>query len=203
MDPQRTIRNDFVCDYLIVRKAGAAEERRIILKENGRKNTDRSKLLKERRFSGLSSLLAPLWVLARASQPRFNFRIIDEEKVHGNKAFVIEAVPKSGNEEGIWSARIWVDETSFQILKSEIEGVPIDGYEDVLDDCAILNIKPIFTMTHEYRTEKNGVLFPSRSKVHAAYPGIDYRGPVEKMAINLTYDKYKFFTVETEHKIIK
>jgi len=203
MDPQLTIRNDFVCDYLIVRKAGAVEERRIILKENGRKNTDRNKLLKERRFSGLSSLLAPLRVLARDRQPRFNFRIIDEEKVHGNKAFVVEAVPKSGNEDGIWSARIWFDEASFQILKSEIEGVPIDGYEDVLDDCAILNIKPVFTMTHEYRTEKNGVLFPSRSKVHAAYPEVDYRGPVEKMAINLTYDKYKFFTVETDTRIIK
>ncbi len=203
MDPQLTIRNDFVCDYLIVRKAGAVEERRIISKENGRKNTDRNKLLKERRFSGLSSLLAPLRVLAKDRQPRFDFRIIDEEKVHGNKTFVIEAVPKSGNEDGIWSAKIWVDKESYKILKSEIEGVPIDGYEDVLDDCAILNIKPIFTMTHEYRTEKNGVLFPSRSKVHAAYPEIDFRGPVEKMAINLTYDKYKFFTVETKPEIIK
>jgi len=27
--------------------------------------------------------------------------------------------------------------------------------------------------------------------------------PVEKMAINLTYDKYKFFTVETDTRIIK
>jgi len=45
--------------------------------------------------------------------------------------------------------------------------------------------------------------FSLRSKVHAAYPGVDFRGPAEKMAINLTYDKYKFFTVETDIRIIK
>jgi hypothetical protein len=81
--------------------------------------------------------------------------------------------------------------------------VPIDGYEDVLNDCVILNIKPIFVTTHEYRTEKNGIMYASRSKVHAAYPGIDDRGSIEKLGISLAYDKYKFFTVETEPKIIK
>jgi TonB family protein len=203
MDPKLTKRNNFLCDYLIIKKAGAIEERRIILKENGRKIADRNKLLEEKRFSGLSSLLAPLRVLAKDRQSRFNFRIVDEEGVHGNKAYVIEALPRSEDEDGIWSARIWVDKKSFQILKCEIEGVPIDGYEDVLKDCVIVNIKPIFIMTHEYRAEKNGVLFPSRSKVHAAYPGIDYRGPIEKVTISLAYDKYKFFTVETEPRIIK
>jgi hypothetical protein len=203
MDPKLTKRNDFLCDYQIVRKGGKIDERRFILKENGRKIAEQKKFLEETRFSGLSSLFAPLRVLAKDRQPRFNYRIIEEDKIHGKKAYLIEAVPKSGNEDGIWSARIWVDEESFQILKSEIEGVPVDGYEDILNDCAILNIKPIFSTTHEYGIEKNGVMFPSRSKVHAAYPGIDFRGPIEKMGIDLTYDKYKFFTVETEPKIIK
>ncbi|MCX6575053.1 MAG: hypothetical protein NTV82_01530, partial [Candidatus Aminicenantes bacterium] len=203
MDPKQTKRKDFLCDYQIVRKGGKNDERRFILKENGRKIAEQKKILEEKRFSGLSSLFAPLRVLARDRQPRFNFRIIDEERIHGKRAHVIEAVPKSGNEDGIWSARIWVDQGSSQIIKCEIEGVPIDGYEDVLNDCAILNIKPVFLTTHEYRIEKSGVMFPSRSMVHAAYPGIDFRGPIEKMEIDLTYDKYKFFTVETEPKIIK
>ena len=203
MDPKLTMRNDFLCDYQIVRKGGKIDERRFILKENGHKIAEQKKILEEKRFSGLSSLFAPLRVLARDRQPRFNFRIIDEERIHGKRAHVIEAVPKSGNEDGIWSARIWVDQGSSQILKCEIEGVPIDGYEDVLNDCAILNIKPIFLTTHEYGIEKSGIAFPSGSRVHVAYAGIDIRGPIEKLSINLTYDKYKFFTVETEPKILK
>ena len=203
MDPKQTRRNNFICDYQIIKKAGAVEERRVILKENGRKNTDRNKLLAEERFSALSSLLAPLRVLAKDRQPRFDYRIVDEEKVNGKIAFVIEALPKSGDEDGIWSARVWVDKQSHQILKVEIKGVPIEGYEDVLSDCATLNIKPDFVSAHEYRMEKGGVLFPSRSKIHVAYPGIDPRSAIPKDAINLTYDKYKFFTVETESQVIR
>ena len=203
MDPKRTVRNDFLCDYLIVKKAGIIEERRIILKENGQKNADRSKLLNEKRFSGLSALFAPLRVLSKDQQGRFNFRIIDEERVHGKDAYVIEATPKPEHEDAIWTAKFWIDKKSYQTLKSEVEGVPIDAYEEVLDDCVNLNIRPIFVTTHEYGTEKNGIMYPSRSKVHTAYPGIDNRGSIEKLGISLTYDKYKFFTVETEHKIIK
>ena len=73
----------------------------------------------------------------------------------------------------------------------------------MLNDCVILNIKPIFLTTHEYRNEKNSILFPSRSSVRVAYPGIDYRGAIDKIRINLSYDNYKFFTVETDQEVIK
>jgi len=203
IDPKTTQRNKILCDYLIVKKDGEVDERRIILKENGRRMTDRNEFLEEERFTGLSPLFALLRVLASDKQPRFNYRLADTKKIHGKKAYVIEAVPKYGNEDGIWSARIWVDMKSFQVLKCEIEGIPIDGYEEVLNDCAILNIKPIFLTTHEYRNEKKGILFPSRSSVRVAYPGIDYRGAIDKTRINLSYDNYKFFTVESDHRIIK
>jgi len=203
MDPKLTRRNDYLCDYQIVRKEGKIDERRLILKENGRPIADQKKPLEEARFSGLSSLFAPLRVLSSDRQHLFQFRIVDEEKIEGNKTYVVEAIPRSGNEDGIWSAKIWIDEKTFQIRKAEIEGVPIDGYEDILNDCAILNIKPDFVIAHEYRTEKSGILFPSRSKIHAAYPGVDYQGPVTKNEIDLRYEKYRFFTVDTDSRVIK
>jgi TonB family protein len=203
MDPKKTFRNSFLCDYLIAKKAGGVEERRIILEENGRRLPDRSKILEEKRFTDLSSLFAPLRVIANDRQSRFAYRLLKEESIHGKKAHLVEALPRSENDDSIWSARIWVDKNSFQILKCEIEGVPIDGYEDVLNDCAILNIKPTFLITHEYRHEKDGILFPFRSKVRVAYPGIDFRGPIEKIKIDFGYDKYKFFTVQTDAEVIK
>ncbi len=203
IDPKKTQRNKFQCDYLIVKKDGEKDERRIILKENGRRTTDRNEFLEEERFAGLSPLFAPLRILAPGRQGRFNYKIIDTKNIHGKKAHVIEALPRYGNEEGIWSARLWIDTQSFRVLKCEIEGIPIDGYEEVLNDCVILNIKPIFLTTHEYRNEKNSILFPSRSSVRVAYPGIDYRGAIDKIRINLSYDNYKFFTVETDQEVIK
>lgn len=203
IDPKKTQRNKFQCDYLIVKKDGDVDERRIILKKNSRRTADRNEFLEEERFAGLSPLFAPLRILAPSRQSRFNYRLIDTKKIHGKNVCVIEALPKYGNEDGIWSARIWIDAQSYQVLKCEIEGIPIDGYEEVLNDCVILNIEPIFLTTHEYRQEKNGILFPSRSSVRVAYPGIDYRGAIDKIRINLSYDNYKFFTVETDQEVIK
>lgn len=203
MDPTQTKRNNFLCDYQIVRKGGELKERRILLKENGRPNADRTKLLEEARFSRLSPLFASLKILLPDQQPKYFYRIAEEERVQGRKAYVVEASPKSGDEDGIWAARVWVDQENFLILKCEIEGIPVEGYEDVLNDCAVLNIRPEFTTTHEYRTEKGGVLFPSRSKVSVAYRGFGRKAAVPWVSIVLDYEKYRFFLVETEHKIIK
>jgi len=148
MNPKKTIRNVFLCDYQIIRKGDALTERRFLMKANGQKITEQNKPLEEKRFSGLSSLLAPLRVIARDKQAKFEYAIAGEEKFHGEKTYVIRAVPKSGDEDGVWSARIWLDKKSFRILKCEIEGVPIDGYDEILNDCVKLNIKPEFLMSH-------------------------------------------------------
>jgi hypothetical protein len=58
-------------------------------------------------------------------------------------------------------------------------------------------------MTYEYKTEKKGALFPWRSEILVAYSGIDAGGPVPRLKIFMNYDKYKFFGVATESKVIR
>ena len=96
-----------------------------------------------------------------------------------------------------------MDRQSFQILKSEIEGVPIEGYKDVLSDSIRLNGRPDFEMMNEYGVEKNGVMFPEKTTVQVEYRGIGRMPPILKLSMSLKYKKYKFFTVETDHEIIK
>lgn len=203
MDPKQTRRNNFVCDYMFVRTPAGAKERRIILKENGRNVTDRARLLEDARYSGLTALLAPIRILAKDRQGRFDFVITGRDKMRGTRAYLVEARPRSGDEDGVWSARIWLDGETGQVLKCEIEGVPVEGYEDVLEDSVVLNIRPSFVATHEYRIDKNGILFPYRSTVRVEYPGVDHQGPIPKIASKLSFEKYRFFTVGTEHEIVK
>ena len=204
-DPERTEKNDFVCDYLFVKKGDSIEERRIILKDSGQKMPDRNKLLEEKRFTSLNPVLAATQLLDRDRQPMFNYRLIDNTKVNGRQAFVIEAVPKSGNTRGVEYAKIWIDQERFQVLKSEIEGVPLEGYEDVLRDATLFDIKPILTTTHFYELEIKGVLFPDRSTIRVDYPKPgNFLYPKRlKLKVDMTYKKYKFFTVEVEHQLIK
>lgn len=203
MDPKQTRRNNFLCDYMFVRTPTGAKERRIILKEDGRNVTDRSRLLEDVRYSGLTALLAPLRILAKDRQGKFDFVITGRDKIRGKRAYQVEARPRSGDEDGVWSARIWLDGETGQVLKCEIEGVPVEGYGDVLEDSVVLNIRPSFVATHEYRIDKKGILFPYRSTVRVEYPGVDPQGSIPKIASKLSFEKYRFFTVGTEYQIEK
>jgi TonB family protein len=201
MDPSRSERNEYICDYQLIRRGAKIDERRIVLKENGRKTAGQNKQLEDSRFSALTPIFASLNFLAQDRQPLFNYQILGEDKVRGKAVVIIEALPRSGDVDGVRSAKVWVDKESFQICKCEIEGIPLNGYEDVLRDAVLLNLKPTFLTTHEYRIEKNRVLFPDQTTVRVEYPISRMQRPVLKLKIDLAYRKYKFFTVETGHEI--
>jgi TonB family protein len=201
-DPLRTEKTSYLCDYLMVKRGETIEESRIILKENGRSLPDRSRRLEEKRFTSLNPLLAAIQILATERQPRFYFRLLQADKVDGRNAHVIEAIPKSGNTWGVEYAKIWIDQASYRVIKSEIQGVPLEGYDDVLRDATRFNIRPYLTITHAYKQEKNGVLFPNRTTIRVDYPALKPSGnKTLKLKIDMAYDKYRFFSVDTETHI--
>jgi protein TonB len=203
-DPHGIKISRYVCDYQMFKKGNQIEERRVIVKENGRLTTDRKKMLEEKRFSVLKPLFATVRVLARDRQPLFVFRLLKDDKVRGRVTYVIEAVAKPGGASGVQRARIWVDKMNFQILQNEIQGMPAEGYEFIFKDAARFKTDPRFIMTSTYQVEKNGVLFPGRVNVIIEYPWkASMQSKATKLETEITYDRYKFFTVETEHRIIK
>ncbi|MCJ7484747.1 MAG: TonB family protein [Candidatus Aminicenantes bacterium] len=203
MDPRLIKQTRFVCDYQLVKDGDMVKERRIMLKTGGRKINDEL-YLEEKRFSILMPILAGVKLLSPERQGLFKYRIIDESRAHGKECDVLEARPRSGDAEGIELARIWVDKKSRRILKCEIEGVPVEGYEEVLVDCVQLNIHPVFIVTHEYGVDYQDVSFPSRTAVRVEYPmPQSLGGPVLKSTIDLKYSKYRYFSVKTDSSIIK
>ena len=202
----RTERNEYVCDYLLIKKADMIESRRIILKENGYKLPDRTKHLEEKRISSLVPLLEPVKILGRVGQRLFDYRILQEEKVHGKDSYVIEATPKLGDAGGIEYGKIWVRKKNFQVLKIEISGVPLEGYESVLKELTQYNLKAKFITTFLYKVEKKGIAFPSSVALRVKYPfpGMEPQAYIsEKISTDMRYDKYKFFIVDTESDIRK
>jgi periplasmic protein TonB len=201
---ERTEKNEYVCDYLLVKKGERIEDRRIILKENGRKLPNRTRLLEEKRLSTLLPFLAPVRLVGRDRQHLFDYRLLKEEKVTGKDAYVIEAVPKSGDAGGIESGKIWVEKKDFSVLKIANMGVPLEGYERVLREIIQYNLKPRFITTYSYKVEKKGLAFPSSAAIRVDYPRLPSTYfYTEKIRTDVKYDKYKFFTVETEGAVKK
>ena len=204
-DPQKTIRSDYVCDYLYVRKGDRVEERRVVLKDNGKKMPDRNRLLEEKRFTALDPVLAAVDLLGRGRQALFNYRIIDRPDFRGRNAAILEVIPKSGNSRGVEYAKVWVDSENFQILRSEVQGVPIEGYDDVLRDSVQFRVRPYLLTTHIYEFEKKGIRFPWQSTIRVEYPrhGEFTKDRTLKLKIDMKYDKYQFFSVETDGGVKK
>ncbi len=117
--------------------------------------------------------------------------------------FVIEAYPRPGQTVNIRRGKLWVNKPDFRIVKAEIETDFVEGYEDILSECDDYFLKPHFKSTHYYEVEKNDILFPSRSEIRVEYSGLLAKKKVLKSELEVTYENYKFFIVETDHNIIK
>lgn len=203
MDPQQTRRVRFLCDYQIVKDRDLIKERRIILKRDGRKVPE-GIVLEEKKYSVLMPILKGVQVLAAKHQGSYTFRLIGGGKFQGGECDIIEALPKSGNDEGIELAKIWIDRKDYRILKCELEGVPVEGFEEVLSDCAQLGIHPRFVISSEYGIQRTGVSLPSQTAVRIEYPlSRALGGLVLKATIDTKYARYRYFDVKTEHTIIK
>jgi hypothetical protein len=132
------------------------------------------------------------------------FRLAGEGRVQGKACDIVEARPRSGNEEGLEAAKIWIDKKGHRILKCEIEGVPVEGFEEVLTDCIRLGIHPRFITTYEYGADHGGVSLPSHTAVRIEYPVPGSRGgPTIKALIDMKYAKFRYFGVDTDHRVIK
>lgn len=199
--PKRTEKNEYVCDYLLVKKGEGIQDKRIILRENGRRLPDRSKILEERRFTTLTPFLAPVRLFGRDRQPLFDYILLKDDKIKGKEACVIEVVPKAGNAAGVEYAKAWVEKEGGQVVKIEMTGLPYEGYECILNELIQYNARAKFVATYSYSVEKKSLAFPSEAKIRVnfARPGVmPERFWIERIRTDMKYEKYKFFTVETE-----
>jgi TonB family protein len=205
-DRSRTERNTYVCDYMLVRTKTKPVEQRLILTKKGRSTNASGPFLQEDRYIAIAPLFASIRVLGKNRQDLFNYHLVGKKKINGIKTSVIEALPKSGNADGVEYGKLWIDPKDGRILRSEIRGVPLKGFEDVLEESTKLNVKADFVAIHEYEVEKNNVLFPSRSKINVTYPQRWARYPTQrtpKIKAVISYDQYKFFSVSTSANIKK
>lgn len=198
-----TEKNVYVNDYQLINKDGKIEERRTLLEENGKKVNAENVPQRAKRPYSLQPIFVPVRLLSREQWPQFSYKMADEEKVMGRKTWLIEVKRRRRRGGDITGGKIWVDKSNFRILKAEVVSALPTGGEQILEECSRYYLTPHFTATHFYEVEKNGVLFPSRSEILLEYTGLVRPNKDTKAKAEIKYEKYRFFTVETEHKIIR
>ena len=193
-------KNNLIYDYQLIRQKGTINEIRTLLKENGVAKNEKNAPLKTLSYWHKHIVLGPTGLLSPTVQSKYEYRLIKEGKFKGEKAYIIEAVPKANVDAEYLYGKAWVSTKDFGVLKIEWKQESLRNYELVEKSFDISWMKPDIQLVSEYAFEKNGIRFPSTHIVKENYihkrTGRRYRNA----EIKVVYKDYKYFVVETEVK---
>jgi len=193
---RKTVRNAYLYDYQMIKKAGEYREQRDLLEENGRPSAEKNVRLKTMRVTTEFLVFGPVGFLGPYWQNHFVYAITGRDNLGGRETIVITASPSEVREENYYKARIWVDEKDLTILRVEWEPLSLEATTDKIVSL-IGSLKRKITATADYNVVKNGVRFPSFQTVREVYTTAEGKEHI-KYEARYSYLDYKFFTVETE-----
>ncbi|NIM91137.1 MAG: outer membrane lipoprotein-sorting protein [Candidatus Aminicenantes bacterium] len=191
--------NTFLYDYQLIKKEGQDEETRILLEKNRKKIHRKDALLEIQQFRYEKLVFGPSGLLSQYWQRYYDYEIVREEKLNGEKVVVIDAVPKASLSENYPFGKIWVRENDFAILKIEWDEKSLEGLQSIKERAERYRAEPRITLISEFGYEKNEIRFPSRFTFEEAY--LDSKGEkFIRLEIIVVYRDYKFFTVDVDVK---
>ncbi len=196
---KRTKTKTYLYDYQMVRKGEEGFEKRILLQENKRNKHQENAQLKLQRFAAKYLIYGPVGFLSKYWQDFFDYKIIGEDTVEGRSAILIEIVPNSFREENYSFGNVWVDKVDYSILKIEWDQRSIKNIKDTVESRAG-DLKRKVVWGALYGVEKNGIRFPSRQYIEETFISLSGKKHTKYM-VDIVYDNYKFFIVETEVRI--
>ncbi len=191
----RTWRDHWLYDYQLIRKSRDAEERRILLFENGtKKNVDDAPLL-VRRIRYRHIILGPM-LMSEYWQEHHDYRIVGKERFMQEPCFIVEAVPKSGVTGDHLYGRFWVGEGDNRVWRIEWSQESIDNYDLIEETAEKLKAVPQVKLILEMGLEERGIRFPTKYVQREEY--VNERGTrLIRSETTAQFKNYKFFIVET------
>jgi len=195
-----SVRYSSINDYQLINKDGRFSERRIPI-------AARSQAGGGPEVGAFLSPFAPMSVparlLARGHQDEFFYSLVEDEKIRGQKCIVIAIKPKRKRSSDFLSGKIWLDKTDDHIVKAEVEYGASIASDRILSECRRYHLTPHMIAVYDFEVEKKGLFYPSRTEIRLDYTGLVRPPKDTKAKLDISYDKYRFFSVETEPKIIK
>lgn len=184
-------------DYQLIRKGKRKEEKRMLLAENGIRKRKEATRPETKMFQYRNVIFGPNNLLAEDRQLFFDYKLVGSELLDGEKALIIDVIPRPWLTHDILSGRIWVSEKDYSILK-------IVWDEEIMASSGVIQQlaqqykgEPRFIQITEFGFEKNGIRFPSKYFIEEAYVRENGKKKVHS-EMSVIYKDYQFFTVETE-----
>jgi hypothetical protein len=143
-------------------------------------------------------------LLAPGFRDQYQYSLKGDDMILGVECHVIElkALKRRGVE--IRKATIWTERTSARVVRVDIECDSQVIDERILAECRQYYIAPHLRARYDYGEDIKGIRFPSRSEIILDYSHLGQANTRDtKMRLDIKYDHYRFFTVETDSRIIR
>jgi hypothetical protein len=193
-------KNSYSYDYQFIRKDGQIKEKRVLLSINGKKAQEKDAPARTGAFQYADILLAPIQLLDERFSEFYAYRLVREDMLNGEEAWVLEVSPRLSVVENYLGGTLWLRQSDYGILRIDWDPATFGRYESILRRAREQNTEPRVTSFTEFGFEKNGIRFPSLDFTEEGYLGRDGKKFVRAVT-TVVYKNYKFFTVETETAI--
>jgi hypothetical protein len=193
-------KNAYLFDYQFIRRNGQVEEKRVLLKKNGRKASPQTDSPRLGAFNYSDVLLAPVRLLDERFQAYYSYRLQGQESISGTDTWILEVVPRMAGVSQYLGGKIWLKRDDSSVLRIEWDPATFGHYEEIMARAAVFKAEPEVRSVTEFGFEKNGIRFPSSDLTEEAYREADGKLFV-RARTRISYKDYKFFMVETSSTI--
>ena len=193
--------NRYVNDYQITSQNNRVTELRTPVKPLP---NERNSLFGKKPLSFPIPISVPTRLLAPGFRDEHNYSFGEDDKIMRKNCRTIELKARKRRGVEIQKATLWIEKNSGRVVQAEIECDASAIDERILAERRQYYLVPHMTATYEYDDEHKGILFPSRSEIVLDYSQLGRTNTRKtKMSLDIRYDNYRFFTVETEPRIIR
>jgi len=182
-------------NYMYVRKGGAITERRDLLKKNGEEIEQKDATLQTRHFKFNDVFFGPSMLLGEAAAAEHDYKFVENDKIKREPVVVVSCEAKPDRIGKTLTGRVWIRVKDGAVLRISWAPQSFSGWKEVEAIAESLGMEPDVTSETEFGVERNGLRFPTRDRTEETYK----KGSMSftRSMVTVTYDEYKFFTVET------
>jgi VWFA-related protein len=199
----------YLFGYRLIKQGNKINEERDWISSSNNMKVHRDQVVKTNTFFSEKGVFAPITILDRTRQDKYNFQFIRFDERNSRRVAVIEALPKSPMETATIYGTLWIDREDFSLLKIEANPESIRNYRLLKDLALKLRTRLHLSLEIDFDWQQKGIRFPTKVSFLEKYKGgriiSMYRGPSgwERTRAQFTYSDYQFFSVQTEVSVQK
>ena len=194
----------YLFGYRLIKQGNQIKEERDWISSHDNNKVHWNQVVKTNTFFSEKAVFAPITILDRTRQDRYNFQFIRFDERNGRRAAVIEALPKDPGETAAVYGNLWIDREDFSLLKIEADPKSIRGYGALKELARKLRTRLHLSLEVDFDLQQEGIRFPTKVVFLEKYKGGGlismHQGPKgwERSRTEFTYSDYRFFSVQTD-----